>query len=135
MHAGMNDALDAGQLWLSGNLGAKGKPGMTNRRREELRAEIALDDRPEALIRAARQAHPSDDLVPQQRIGVSHRVLEQLLLGFEIVKDDALRSAGLLSNLFDGGARHSLRLEHLKRSLAQFMATNFANFGEAHATH
>src|SRR5215472_18970918 len=53
-HAGVDYALDAGKLRLTGNLGAEDEPGVADFRLEEFRAEIAVDDRPQALFRAAR---------------------------------------------------------------------------------
>ena len=131
-HAGMDDALDAGKLWLAGNLGAEDKPGMTDRRGEEFRAEIARDDRPQPLIGAQRQPHPLDDPIAQQGVGVPHRMLEELLLGLEIVEDDALRRAGLQGNLFDRGPRHALGLEDFIGSLTELPAADLADFGELH---
>lgn len=107
---------------------------MTYPRREELNAEIALDDRPQTLIRTARQAHPSDDLIAQQRVGVTHRVLEQFLFGLEIVVDDAFGRTRLLCNFFNGCPAHTLRLEDLEGSVAQLSASNIAYSRKAHVT-
>ena len=55
-------------------------------------------------------------------------MLEKLLLGLEIVEDDALRRPCLQGNLFDRGTRHALGLEDFIGSLAQLPAADLADF-------
>ncbi|OWK20343.1 hypothetical protein AJ88_31445 [Mesorhizobium amorphae CCBAU 01583] len=85
----MDDALDTCQLRLARNFGTERQPGMANSRREERCTEIASNDGPQAFVGTTSQSHLPDDLVTQQGVRIAHRVLEKLLLCFEIVMDNA----------------------------------------------
>ena len=118
----MNHPLDTGQLRLAGHLGAQSKPGVADCWGKELRCEVALDNRPQPLIRGVRLPHQPDDPIPQQGVGVPHGVLEEL--------KGALVREQLVVSIVAGAKIETIAEQLLHASIVRTMPNTPAQIGE-----